>query len=277
MSTKKPLTKRVYFTVYASGLAAHIVRPEDRYVDAVACSSLPPTGGRAESHAHHHRSGLISFDSARTLTEGAFILPEGGPIDDPESDAYPAQSLVEVSVEGFRIEAPRDPAAPGSLERTLKMEHLTLEMRSHIEGSNPNMFKSLRIAFDGVSVDGHSLIVETDPKLFLDDGAKQTLDQTATSSPAPEKRSNQIIYQGKGITFGTVVTGLRWKDGAPEKTEISGNRLSITGLGSLYFGEILVEEGSRRLSLVRLQLGCVNTGSGTVGDAGSKINWVPPE
>lgn len=270
MSAKKLLGRRIFFTGYATGLAAHIVRPEDHYLNSVACSCLPATGGRAEAHAHNHGHGLFSFESAHTSVDGRFAPPDPGqpPLGDNPDDYQPTETSVKVTVQGFRIEAPRDPNVGGSFGRTLRIEHLSSELESRLEGGGPNEFRSVRAVIDGVSVDGRSLTVETNPKPFLG----KALDDAFRA-----QCKGQILIPGKEIMLGTVVTGLSWEDGKPEQADIVGkNALSITGLGILYFGEILVQEGFRRLVLVRAQLGCVNGGSGTVGDSAANVNWVPP-
>jgi hypothetical protein len=269
MSAKKPLTRRIFFSGGACALAAHIVRPDEHYLDAVACSWLPAAGGRAESHGHNHRHGLFSYESAHTSAYGDFVPGASGQAagGDYPDDYQPAETSVKVTVQGFRIEAPRDPNVKGSFARTLRIEHLTSELGSYYEGKGPTEFRSLRAVIDGVSVDGRSLIVKTNPEPFLG----KTLDDAFQ-----QRCKKQILIPGNEIMLGTVVTDLYWQDGEPQDARIQGNRLDITGLGSLYFGEILVQEGFRRLVLVRAQLGCVNGGSGTTGDSSSKINWVPP-
>jgi hypothetical protein len=69
---------------------------------------------------------------------------------------------------------------------------------------------------------------------------------------------------------------LEWeKERAPD-TVISGNRLSIDGIGTIFFGEIIIEEGVRRVTLVRCQLGSPDGADMSACDVQSNGESWPP-
>ena len=65
-----------------------------------------------------------------------------------------------------------------------------------------------------------------------------------------------------GWIVATFVTRLEWLGDPPEGTEILNNRLTIAGLGRIYFGEVVVFDTLRSVTLLRFELG-----SDTGGDA----------
>src|SRR5436305_14109995 len=60
----------------ASGVAAHIRRPEEEVVPVQAASSLPVIGGLSESTAEGREFKYLSFESAYTRAHGDFDDPE---------------------------------------------------------------------------------------------------------------------------------------------------------------------------------------------------------
>ena len=274
------MKKRIFFNASASALAGQIVHPEPYCLDAVACSCLPAAGGYAEAHVHHHQGkGIFSFKSASTMAQGGFMAPNDAALlarRDYDDNDFPAQTSVEVTLEGFKIDAPRDPAESGSFARSLEIQHLHSKIGGFYDRRSPSQFKSLDATIHGVFIEGRELLVDINLQPFIENDTWQKLDGCLRNGPDRDKCLKQIFYHGEGATLGTVVTGLRWKNGAPEQTAIAENKLTITGLGSLYFGEILIQEGSRQLTLVRAQLGSVNVGSGAAADSKGGIQWVPP-
>ncbi len=80
-----------------------------------------------------------------------------------------------------------------------------------------------------------------------------------------------------GIIYATVVTNLEWEGKAPDETLKVGNSVVIKGFGSIYFGEILIEEGFRRLTLLRFQLGSQVGGSGSAAEIQTNGSTWPPQ
>jgi hypothetical protein len=64
----------------------------------------------------------------------------------------------------------------------------------------------------------------------------------AFGDPPPRTRSGYVLT--------SIVHAVKWKG----KT-FAGNSLRVSGFGTLYFGEVLMNEDNRRLTMVRLQMG----------------------
>jgi hypothetical protein len=280
MSSRK-VERRVLFHANAVGLAAQIQSPREYSLHAVACSCLPVTGGYAEAYAQYNRRGMFSYDSAFTSVLGQFVPPQAAAALELKGRNYddndiPSETMLRGIVTGLRIDAPADPGKRCP-RRILKIEYLEAEIKNYYDRRNPIVFRTLQVKIEGVSVDGKVLIVQTDPELFLKNTTWKDLDSTYSKNRA--QYENQIFYHEQGVTLGTVVTGLRWADGAPDGLPPEpppGHSLAVEGLGTLNFGEIYVEEGLRRLTLLRAQLGSTNGGSASVVDCVSNTQTIPP-
>lgn len=278
-----PVVKRVLFHANAVALAANIQTPRQYFVDAVACSALPVTGGYAEAHSRHGKKGMFSYDSASTSILGEFIPPEAAASLDLKGRNYDdnnlsTQTILKATVKGLKIDAPAD-AETASPRRTLKVEHLDAEIANYYDRTSPIEFRMMRVTIDGVSVDGKKLIVQTDTQVFAENNTLAKLVSALKDDAVRQRSARQIFYNGDGVVLGTIVTGLRWADGVPQglpPAPFSGNALPIPGLGTLFFGEIYIEEGLRRLTLLRAQLGSDNGGSASAVDCVTNQQTIPP-
>ncbi len=71
--------RRYVFRGHASGVSAHIRRPETQLLDVQGCSSLPVTGGRAQSNVPANSLGKwVAFESVATSAHGDYVDPAQG-------------------------------------------------------------------------------------------------------------------------------------------------------------------------------------------------------
>jgi hypothetical protein len=79
-----------------------------------------------------------------------------------------------------------------------------------------------------------------------------------------------VIKKRKQI-HATIVSRLEWEGEKNPRAEIVANNLVIVqDFGKIYFGEILISEGSRRFSMTRFELG--SDGGGQAGGPDLDIN-----
>jgi hypothetical protein len=267
---------RFLFHAEALGLAAHIRHPKEYFLDSVASSTLAITGGRAQARVGPGETGIISYQSAATHVCGDFLpFEETGRVTaghDGEN-GLPARTGVQVTVTGFKLDVPQEHAwfnLFGRSSRTFSIEHAEAMLESISDRRRPNAYKTLNAVIRGVFVDGRELYVDIDTHLFTENCTKRKLDCALDDDGFRERCSNQILCEMPGITLGTVVTGLRWADGPALHTKIHRNRLTIDGLGSLYFGEIVVEEEFRRFTLLRFELGSPDGGQ-SLAEEGERL------
>jgi hypothetical protein len=143
--------------------------------------------------------------------------------------------------------------------------------------------------FQQVRVDGVGLQVTTHCDIFTQFPTKLKLAHEFASnddfrdrygacflSEKPGSRKRRIP-ESQGLIYGTVVSSLEWQGNPPEGAVITGNSVRIPGFGTIYFGEILIEESFRRLTLLRFQLGSENGGCGSAGETQSNGSTWPPQ
>ena len=264
---------RFLFHAEALGLAAHIRQPKEYFVDSVASSTLAITGGRAQARVGPGEVGIISYQSAATHVCGDFLSSEeigqlaagnGG------ENILPTRTAAQVTVTGFKLDVPLEESGFhlfGRPKRTVLVEHAEAMLASISDRQGPNAYKTLDAVLRGVSIDGRELHVDIDTQLFTENCTKRKLDGALNDEVFRERCSHQILYDGPELIIGTVVKDLRWEKEPAPGSEIRGNQLIVPGIGSLYFGEIVIEEGFRRLTLMRFELGSSDGGHGPAEDS----------
>jgi len=301
MDSPQPIEKRFIFFGNAVAFAAHIRRPNDYQFKAAASSCLPVTGGLAEAtsgpQSYHD---VISFKSASSSAQGDFADTRRavdfthGNFGDNELSTL---TLVDSRLSGLKIAVSED-HPPNTAGKTVNflVDQLHARLESASDRRNPTAFRGLEAIFQGVTVDGHELIVTTATEVCNNYETYDKLVSAYQDDSDFRKRYGSLFYptgnektgvgamlskasipNAGGIILGTVVTSLRWaKDPAPG-TEIIGNRLKIDGVGSIFFGEIIVEHNARRLTLLRFQLGSPYGVDGAAVEVQSNGSPWPPK
>jgi hypothetical protein len=295
------IEKRFLFHANAVAFAAHIRRPKDFQIKAVASSCLPVTGGLAEASVSKQSfQDIISFDSASSSASGDFsdtrraVDFTKGNFGDNELST---QTFVDARISGLRIIGARDPETTGGFAKpvTFMAKELHARLESTSDRRNPVAFRGLDAEFQGISIDGNELIVSTAPEVCTHYETYDKLVQAYHEDGDFRKKYGGLFYgtgheksgigailsksaiPGAGGTIaGTVVTNLRWAAQPAVGAEIAGNSLAIPGIGTVFFGEVIYEHGSRRLTLLRFQLGSPTGGDGAACDVQSNGQGWPP-
>jgi hypothetical protein len=301
MDNPQPLEKRFIFFGTAVAFAAHIRRPNDHQFKAVASSCLPVTGGLAEAVSGPQSYGpLISFDSASSSAQGDFAdtrravdFTQGNFAENELS----TQTFVNSRLSGLKINVTQDhpPTAAGKVT-TFAAEQLFARLESSSDRVNPTAFRGLEATFQGVNVDGHELLVITAPEVCTQYETYDKLVQAYQEDGDFRKKFASLFYltgnektgvgallwkphipNEGGLILGTIVTELRWATTPAPGTEIIRNQLKIDGIGSIYFGEIFYDRNSRRLTLLRFQLGSPVGGDGSAVEVHTNGTPWPPK
>jgi len=77
------------------------------------------------------------------------------------------------------------------------------------------------------------------------------------------------------MVFSTIVTSLDWQNGReyPRAEKLGSNGIRVPNLGEFYFGELIVQSSTRRLVMIRMELGSPTGGSGSVTDIDTNGSW----
>ncbi len=255
--------RRVIFGASASGVSAHIRRPENRILPVQAVSSLPVTGGLSESKVG--AGGLddyVQFQSAETSALGDYVdqqAAEAMTRGAMKFDASPTKTTVTAKVRGLHI----------GRRLTARVADAGLIGHSPATGAQQPSIQLAGNQLIGVRVDNFALNIKLNEALFNE---FDTLDKLAEAfpnlpdplakmffNPAGDDRSKTLPLSN-GIVYCTVVESMEWEGQKHPDAEIEGNYLYLPNFGRVYFGGMLISANSRRVTMVRVQLGSPDGG-----------------
>jgi hypothetical protein len=280
------LKRRFLFHGDAVAIGGRIVRPNNIVLDPLCASTLPVTGGRTSNRTKGLKFGkYVSFASASTLAEGQF--------DD-------RKQVVEVTKGNAREE---------DLKTTTSVR---AELLGLIAGTKPRLeVKRLRgalvsksptspddemvvalgkeVAIDGVSIGGHKLIVELNKTIYQEHDTFAKLKRAVENPGFVEKNAYSLavgatvsgqpktpgLIEARGVIHCTIVRNIRWSGKPYPGATIDGHLVTVPDFGRIYFGELLIRRGSRRLTMLRVEFGSPFGGSMAAADVQDDGGWSP--
>jgi len=280
--------RRYVFRGNAAAFGGHIVRPSDIVIEAHGAASLPVAGGRSVSRVGPPKpNDFFHVDSAETFAEGLFENHDRFrefTLGKREQDSLVAVTRVFTEVNGFAIGK--------KFRLTVKRMRAEIVSRSPLASSQP----SVRIAdavIEGVDINGHRLKVDLDPKPFQKYDTHAKLLAACDDPDFVEKYGDALflrtpreggppppptgrLIEACGTTYANIVRSIKWDGPAFPGSAIEGNSVNLEPeFGRVFFGELLLAEGSRRLTLVRVALGSEGGGSASACDVESNGQWSP--
>jgi hypothetical protein len=279
--------RRFVFRGNAAAFGGHIYRPTDMVIEAPGASCLPITGGRSRSQTRAVAFGdVIKVGSASTLAEGVF--DDAAQAIEMTYHKVPEDSLTTsttVSAEVSDLSVGIKPVL------TAKKVQATLRSKSPHGSGEPAIALDRDATIDGLAIDGFALAIEFNTDLFqrcdtrakllvaADDAALvrthgANLFMTAAYEGQAAPPAGRLIERN-GIIYATIVRSLKWA-GAPHPTaKIDGNTIIVPDLGRVFIGEMLITASSRRLTMLRFELGSMQGGSFCSVDVDSNGSWSP--
>jgi hypothetical protein len=272
--------RRFHFHGHALGVAARIRRPEDRSLPVQACSSLPVTGGEHKSEVGPTELGKwISFQSAATSMRGdytdrdAAVAMTRGEV---AFDAVPVETVVKASVRGLSI-----------LGRLfVGVAEMGLTSRSSQDPGQPSIqVNGARL--EDVRVDRSRLKITLAEQVFRDYDTKEKLAAGFTQHlrqrhahmflrPGSHSTAPERLPEAGGVAKCTLVQEMAWADAPHPTATIDGHALIIPDFGKVFFGEMVITECSRRLTMVRCQLGSEDGGELSAAEGEANGHTWPP-
>ncbi len=254
----------------AVALAGHVDRVADRPgrdahlpvnvpLDGVSCS-LPLNGGRASTT----RTRLNTMYRGQSLASCAWARAEVSlRLADEQVTTRAAASTADVYL--------------GLFEK-LSIQQCSAEitsLASRTTPSAPERFTLARPVLEGVAFQDEPLELELAPDLFRkDDTYEQVVDFVNSGEGESYLLPHSRLQKGDSAAAGKrialhIVRSLKW--GGHTIVEQRGGKRRSNGaylpeIGQVYFGEMLIDPDSRRLTLIRIQLGCPADGSAVMGD-----------
>jgi hypothetical protein len=261
-------------------VAAHIRRPEARLLPVQGCSTLPVTGGLAESNVGPQTlDKWVSFDAVSTSAHGDYVDAAAGVATtrgETAFDAVPIETRVKSEVLGLailgRVHVAR--AAVGLISQSAAGNQ---EPAIRLEGN----------VLEGVRIDDSRLAITLAEDFYQECDTKDKLARKHAAGLAPRHAGlllpldangapATVFPEAKGTVKCTIVQEIRW-DGPPHPTAtIHGHVVKVPNFGKIYFGEMFITGESRRLTMVRFQLGSTDGGEVTAAEGETNGTIWPP-
>jgi hypothetical protein len=259
--------KQFFYHAHGSALGGVITRPIEKTIeDSASATSLPLTGGHslAKSNGYklqHDPKDIISHTAASTEVSGR-----------NETDGSYTTEITSV-VEGLNVY--------GVVTADRIVAHLTSK---HNDGGAEGSVVPTGSGFLNLKISDYPVEVELDPSLFVEndtiDKFKKKHKQDAAFRAMVRKRflwgdvdksapdwlqqrykwvtPPDALPESKGIVPCSLVKSI--KCNCPG-VQIFGNVIIVPEFGKIFLGEILLKEGARRLTMMRLEMGSPVGGS----------------
>jgi hypothetical protein len=277
--------RRFIFRGNAAAIGGRIVRPKDLMIESGVASSLTVVGGRSRAQATQSRFGeWISFSSASTLAEGVFddlkqqIAMSHGRV---AEDSLTTSTRANADVTGLSVgDKPK---------LIIKHLHAALTAASPAGSGEPPIGVGRDTAIEGVAIGGHGLIVTLAVPLFQRYDTRSKL-LTAADDPQFVRKSGGHLFmksaaRGKaaptpprllqpyGTTYATIVSSIKWAGEPYPGAKIEQHMVTVPDFGKIFFGELLITDLSRRLTMLRLELGSPIGGAIACAEVENNGSW----
>jgi hypothetical protein len=259
--------RRFKFHGHAAALSGRIVRVgegskakfvKNAFIDLPA-AALPASGGRSSARpSRKHLTdpvvrSFVRFQNASVSSEGVFEDARGhfeATQGKRASSTLTPMTRVSAEVRGLDI------GLKGYVRMTIKRVRGGFTSKKNINGGESGIQLTRETGFDGNSV---TFVDEKGKPYVLSVGlAKDVFDTHDTFSAITAAPAAALALSDDGTAHGTVVKPLSWKGHEFPGAAIDPghpNTVSIPGFGRVSFGEITITPQSRRLTMVRLDLG----------------------
>ncbi len=81
------------------------------------------------------------------------------------------------------------------------------------------------------------------------------------------------LVRESGYIIATIVKQIKWRDRPFPGAVIDENSIVVPEFGTIYLGEILINAGARRLTMMRLRLGSPTGGEAVFGEVDTNGSW----
>ena len=279
------LRRRFIFHGNAAAIGGRIVRPADVIIDSPVSSSLTVVGGRTQSKSGPAKFGdWVSIGSAASSAEGIF--------DDLQQQVEFSYHRIEQDTLAMTTRVSADVTELSVDEKPnlrIKRVHAGLTSRSPAGSGEPSIAIDKDTTIEGVTIDGIGLNVELALSTFQRYDTRSKL-LTAADDPEFVRSSGSSLFmtsptggvaappagrllRGYGTIYATLVKSITWSGQPFAGATIDNNVVTIPNFGKIFFGELIITERSRRLTMARLELGSPTGGEVAVAEVDSNGTW----
>jgi len=249
MSSPKNVHDRIPFHFHALGNAfsGTFHRPFAHVIPAQAATSLPSIGGHASARVEDFRAHhFVSFKAGHTHTSGSWL------------DEKRVVTIVTATLEGLNI--------LNFITADRVVARLTSEGR---HGQKETEIIALGSEFENLRIGGHPVKVTLHHDLFL----KNPTHADLTKAVATLRNSGRIVGTEDGAILCSLVEKI---ETTLPGVEIKGHILRIPHFGEIALAEVFAVPGTRTLTMIRLNLGCPDSGQAAGPEVLSQGQPWPP-
>lgn len=267
--TPVPDVRRTYFyNAHGHAFSGQITRPFEQDIEVLAGMSLPVTGGYGSVRVENFRlKEVVSFKAAHTHVMGSF---------DPEKKNH--TTLVSTTIEGLNF---MDVVTADKVVMRLASHfHLDNDAKPPECDHEPHIIP-LGSHFENLRIAGFPVSVELDHELFQRIDTFQMLLKELDSNKGFEKMARDPYQTGQlqdlpdkcGMVLCSLVKDMEVKGSGVKR---DGHVFTIPEFGKVYVAEMICENSSRTLTMLRFELGSPGGGGGSGGSGGTNGQPYPP-
>lgn len=270
------LTRRFLFNGSAAAYGGRFVRPDDVVLASTGGSALSISGGRSVWRDRDIKIGRsFRIGSAETSAEGLVdSLRDAIRVTHRKlaAEALSATTRVSARCRGVVIGG-APPAGPNAEpEPTMSVADVSATLLSRSAGPGHE---------SSVTVEAATLTTLTfespvHGRFKLDVGLDiEPFKKCDTRAKVIEHKGIIQKHGDRDMVFSTIVSKLEWQKGRayPGSTPRGINGIYIPNLGAFYFGELLIQWGTRRLIMIRTELGSPTGGWCSMTDVDTNGTW----
>jgi len=236
-------TPRFMFRANAVALGGRLYSPQDIVIEVDGASSLSSAGGRSRATIKGQQyGGLVQFGSASTDAQGQFDDPKQAM--DAIAGGVDENTLATTTTVGGELNGLTVGQQPVLTIGRIAAMFVT---RSATKGE-PSITLTKDTIVEDAAIDGYAFTVDINLAAFASYDTYATLKSGLAKAKLPFVETGNVIYA-------SVVNAITWTGAPYPGATIDQNRIDVPDFGSIVFGEIWIRQASRRLTMVRVDLG----------------------
>lgn len=270
------LTGRFIFNGSAAAFGGHLVRPENVVLASTGGSALATTGGRSTWRERDIKLGKsFRIRLAETFAEGLVDnLKDAVRVTHHRlaPDALTTTTTVSARCRGVEVGGAPPLKRGDEPEPTMSVADVgcTLVSRSNAPGHESS------VVVDSATITPVTFESPVHGVFRLDVTIEIGRFRKAdTRAKVIENRDIPQRHGDRDMVFSTIVTKMAWQKGRayPGSKFLHVNAVYIPNLGTFAFGEMIVQTGLRRLTMIQMELGSPSGGSGSIGSVDTNGSW----
>jgi hypothetical protein len=234
--------KRFLYHAHATALAGTLRKPFSEHIQAQASSTLSVTGGISNNRIEKFRHrDLLSCEAAYTTAVGH-----------AEDDVH--TTLITATVEGLNV------------LHVLTADRVVTRIacRHRLDASQEPSILTVGSYFENLKIAGRPVEFEYNEDLL------------AAWDTFQKVREGMAKNAGQAADLQAVGGSIFRKIEAPLGLEVKDSSIYFPEFGNIYFGELYIWPNRRKLTMIRLELGCSHEGDVTICDGDGNGSSFPP-